>query len=158
MHLALLIACGREKGPSVSPPPQPSKPTLAAKAPEPASAAPQIKPAYRYNPQGRRDPFQPLITPKPPASAKTAKAKPKGPGGVEVNELKLSGIIWGEQGYYALVEAPNGLGYIIKTGDAFGDGVRVVRITKESVLFEVKGDELLKPQTFMVELKLRKEE
>lgn len=131
---------------------------MAAKAPEPALAAPEQKPAYRYDPQGRRDPFQPLITPKPPASAKTAKAKPKGPGGVEVDELKLSGIIWGEQGYYALVEAPNGLGYIIKTGDTFGDGVRVVRITKESVLFEVKGDELLKPQAFMVELKLRKEE
>jgi Tfp pilus assembly protein PilP len=78
---------------------------------------------------------------------------------LEVNELKLAGIIWEQRGFFALVEAPNGAGYVLRVNDTVGGDARVAKITPDAVTFEVKGSTPV-PQApaRLVELRLRKEE
>jgi Tfp pilus assembly protein PilP len=112
-----------------SPTPPPTAVTTAA----PAAPAPVVRPkepdakkalpAIAYEPKGRRDPFTPIFLGKDNA-------------GLSVAAVKLSGIVGGRGGLMALVEAPDGIGYILKPGDALGDG-RVTGITPSSVTFAV---------------------
>ena len=53
---------------------------------------------------------------------------------ISVTAVKLAGIVGGRGGLMALVEGPDGTGYILKPGDALGDG-RVTGITPNSVTF-----------------------
>ena len=53
-----------------------------------------------------------------------------------MTSLKLVGIIQGRQGLMALMETPDGLGYILRAGDVIGDG-RVLEVGSESVTFGV---------------------
>jgi Tfp pilus assembly protein PilP len=110
-----------------------------------------------YEARGRRDPFLPLIAPK------LAEGKPQARSGLaslQVNELKLAGIIWGQRSLFALVEAANGAGYVLRINDVVGTDARVTNITPQAVTFEVKtGATLFQPaRTRVLELRLRKEE
>jgi type IV pilus assembly protein PilP len=129
---AALFATGCGGAPS--PPPAPAATAAAAKpAPAPA-AAPMLPkdpertplPPIAYEPRQRRDPFKPP----PPPVVDTAK---RGPA---FDTFKLVGVISGANGPLALVEGPDGLGYILKTGDVLGKG-RVTQITEDSVQFAV---------------------
>ncbi len=145
---------GGSPTPSPAPLPRPAQPAQANPA-APVAAAP-ARPTYVYEIRGRRDPFRPLIEPR----VKAIKTGPKvGLAALEVNEIKLSGIIWEQRGFLALVEAPDGKGYVLRVNDTIGRDARVSKITPESVTFEVKGPSPL-PQvrTRLVELRLRKEE
>jgi hypothetical protein len=151
---ATLVACGG------SPPPPPAapapKPVAAAPAPAPAVPQPSTPAAAAtpsplvtppavpqgdgasYEAKGRRDPFVPLdVT--------------GGPKGLEVATTKLTGIVRGARTTLALVEAQDGIGYILKPGDTLGDG-RLVEIGADAVVFAVAA----KPgsQTNRVVLKL----
>jgi hypothetical protein len=87
---------------------------------------------YRYDPQGRRDPFQSLIGPAPKLQAG---ARPPGPAGFLIDEIKLQGIVrTKQQGLVAMVNGPDNKGYLIRIGDKVLDG-EVVRITPSSVVF-----------------------
>lgn len=159
--LGLLVGCSQGAPPAPSPGVVPPRPAAQAKPPAPAPGtppAPPAEPVYAYEAKGRRDPFVPLVTPKVAAPA----AKPKGAGTlatVELSELKLSGIIWDPRGYYALVETPSGLGYVLRVNDTIGPDARVARITKDRVVFEVKGKaESSRPEARTTELRMRKEE
>jgi hypothetical protein len=70
--------------------------------------------------------------------------------------------VWERRGFYALVEAPNGAGYVLRVNDVIGDEARVAKITAESVTVEVKRIGAPVPTaaavTRLVELRLRKEE
>jgi Tfp pilus assembly protein PilP len=140
-------------------PTAPSRPSQAAAA-KPAAPAPAPKPAappYVYETKGRRDPFRPLIAPR----VAEVKPRPKtGLAALEVSELKLSGIIWEQRGFFALVEAPNGAGYVLRVSDPVGENARVTNITPQGVTFEVKagGTPSQPARGRMVELRLRKEE
>lgn len=90
---------------------------------------------FNYNPEGRREPFKPLIgqPPEPP------KATPN-PGDkilekYDLNQFKLTGIILGELGNYARVLAPDGNSYTIKEGTRIGvfEG-KVISISENTVL------------------------
>lgn len=104
--------------------------TLARAQAVPALALPtlppeQTPPPVVYQSGGRRDPFrQPRVA-----------APQKGP---EVN-LRVTGIVQGPRSYYALVESesPTGTGFVIRENDVV-DSVRVLKITKDSVIFEVE--------------------
>lgn len=75
--------------------------------------------------------------------------------------MKLTGIVWDQRGYYALVEAPNGLGYVIRPNDVIGDEARVTRITPQGLVVEMETRGELpreKGQKRQVEIRLRKEE
>ena len=77
---------------------------------------------------------------------------------LEPKELKLTGIIWGGRGFYALVEAPNGAGYVVRVNDVVGENARVAKITSDVVTFEEQMGPVPQSQARLVELRLRKEE
>lgn len=92
---------------------------------------PESADAYRYDPQGRRDPFRSLIGPTPKIDAGS---RPEGLPGFLIDELKLQGIFKTRQGYTAMVNAPDNKGYSVRVGDKVLDG-EVIRITATSVVF-----------------------
>jgi hypothetical protein len=100
---------------------RPVAPAVMPRAPEPG---PPLLP-LTYEPQGRRDPFTPVVLPAVDKS------------GLDVATTRLVGIIQGRQ-LLALVEAPDGFGYMLKSGDALGNG-RITDITANSVTFAVAG-------------------
>jgi type IV pilus assembly protein PilP len=87
--------------------------------------------SYRYDPQGRRDPFRSLIGPTPRLEPGQ---RPQGVPGFLIDELKLQGIFKTRQGLTAMVSGPDNKGYNIKVGDKVFDG-EVIRITATSVVF-----------------------
>jgi hypothetical protein len=113
----------------------PTPPPTAVTAAAPAAPAPVVRPKepetskalppIAYEPKGRRDPFTPIFLGKDNA-------------GLSVSSVKLAGVVGGQGGLMALVEAPDGIGYILKPGDALGDG-RVTGITPTSVTFAVSA-------------------
>lgn len=140
-----------------SAPPQPGQGAKAASPAKAAAPAPPPATPYVYETRGRRDPFKPLIAPKV-ETPKTAKPK-TGLAALGVSELKLAGIVWGRRGYHALVEAPNGVGYVLRINDSIGEDAKVTKITPEGVTFEVRMETPLpQARTRLVELRLGKEE
>ncbi len=81
----------------------------------------------RYEPKGRRDPFE---------SLETEKKKGEVTGGLSVTVTRLTGIVRGGT-TMALVEAPDGVGYILKPGDVLGDG-RLLEIGRDTAVFVVQ--------------------
>jgi Tfp pilus assembly protein PilP len=55
-----------------------------------------------------------------------------------VATTKLTGIVRGARTTLALVEAQDGVGYILKPGDTLGDG-RLVEIGADAVVFVVSS-------------------
>lgn len=86
---------------------------------------------YRYDPQGRRDPFQSLIGPTPRIQAGQ---RPPGVPGFLIDEMKLQGVLKTRAGLVAMVDGPDNKGYLIRVGDKVLDG-EVIRITPSSVVF-----------------------
>lgn len=117
-----LAGCG---GGTPPPPPAAVAPATPPAAPVARPKEPDSKalPAIAYEPKGRRDPFTPIFLGKDSA-------------GLSVSAVKLTGIVGGRGGLMALVEGPDGIGYILKPGDALGDG-RVTGITPNTVTFAV---------------------
>ncbi len=94
---------------------------------EPSSAE-----TYRYDPQGRRDPFQSLVGPTPKLKDKD---RPAGVPGFLIDEIKLQGVLRTRtQGLIAMINGPDNKGYMVKVGDKVLDG-EVIRITPSSVVF-----------------------
>ena len=120
--LVTAVACGRGTPPPAPFPVQGSSPPRVpvASLPPEAKEAPAV-----YQSLGRRDPFQ-------PPRVKTAEKPP-------TVHLKLTGIIREAHSYYALVESDSapGMGYVIRENDVV-DSAKVVKITKDSVMFEVQ--------------------
>jgi type IV pilus assembly protein PilP len=86
--------------------------------------------AYRYDPQGRRDPFRSLIGPAP----KLEGNRPPGLAGFLIDEIKLQGVFQTRQGLTAMVNGPDNKGYSLRVGTKVLDG-EVIRITQSSVVF-----------------------
>ena len=126
--ISLLAGCGGAAPPTPAPP-QPQAPAPAGGKPAaPPVARPKEPefpplPVVAYDPKGRRDPFASLAT-------------TEGSKGLAVASVKLVGVLEGRQGRLALVEAADGLGYVLRSGDLIGDG-RVVEIGRDNVTFAV---------------------
>jgi len=161
--LAVLVGvggCSDGGSPSAPQTPKPVQARPAAKPAASAAAPVKVVPVYVYETKNRRDPFRPLIMPRVESAAR-GKCQPGQPGlgCLDVKELKLAGIVWGQRGYYALVESPNGAGYVLRVNDTVGEDARVTKISSDIVAFEVKsGPGPQAQQARVVELRLRKEE
>ena len=123
---ALVAGCGGGAPPTPAPAavaqaPAPPPPVVRPKEPDADKPLPPIA----YEPKGRRDPFTPIFLGKDNAA-------------ISVSAVKLTGVVGGPGALLALVEAPDGIGYILKPGDALGDG-RVTAITPNSVTFAVQA-------------------
>jgi Tfp pilus assembly protein PilP len=99
-----------------------NRPGAAVVLPKEPEAGPPLPP-MAYEPKGRRDPFSPVQL-------------ARETGGINVSSVKLVGVIQGRHGLLALVEAPDGIGYILRNGDVLGDG-RVTAIAPTSITFAV---------------------
>jgi Tfp pilus assembly protein PilP len=86
---------------------------------------------YRYDPQGRRDPFRSLIGPTPKLEPGQ---RPAGVPGFLIDEMKLTGVFRTRQGLAGMINGPDNKGYLIRVGDKVLDG-EVIRITPTSVVF-----------------------
>lgn len=86
---------------------------------------------YRYDPQGRRDPFRSLIGPSPKIEPGQ---RPAGVAGFLIDEMKLQGIFRTKAGLTAMIAGPDNKGYPIHVGQKVLDG-EVIRITSTSVVF-----------------------
>jgi type IV pilus assembly protein PilP len=86
---------------------------------------------YRYDPQGRRDPFRSLIGPTPKLEPGQ---RPPGVPGFLIDEIKLQGIFKTRQGLTAMVNGPDNKGHLLRSGDKVLDG-EVIRITPTGVVF-----------------------
>jgi Tfp pilus assembly protein PilP len=96
-------------------------------------------PPIAYAAKGRRDPFRQPVT------------AIEGKGSM-VASLKLVGILQGREGPMALVEGPDGLGYILRPGEPVGDG-RLLEIGTDSVTFSVAGPPGQPPTRTVLRLK-----
>ncbi|HEV8657534.1 MAG TPA: pilus assembly protein PilP [Thermoanaerobaculia bacterium] len=92
---------------------------------------PQGAETYRYDPQGRRDPFRSLVGPAPRIEPGQ---RPPGVPGFLIDEMKLTGIVRTRQGPVGVVSGPDNKGYLIRVGDKVLDG-EVIRITASAVVF-----------------------
>ena len=89
-----------------------------------AAAAQALTPtAPKYEPGGRRDPFESL----------EVKA---GSDRATVAAAKLTGVVRSGSSALALVETSDGVGYILKAGDTLADG-RLVEINANTVVFAI---------------------
>src|SRR5436305_11009549 len=81
--------------------------------------------SYHYDPQGRRDPFQSLIGPAPKLQSG---ARPLGPPGFLIDEVKIQGVVKTRAGLVAMINGPDNKSYLVKIGDKVLDG-EIIRIT-----------------------------
>lgn len=109
--------------PATLPAPATPHPAVAMLPKEPEPGPPLAPRSYEV--KGRRDPFVPISLPKPKETK----------GGIDVSIFKLSGVINGPN-LLALVEGPDGVGYILKPGDMLGDA-RLAEVSPTSVTFAV---------------------
>ncbi len=91
--------------------------------------------AYRYEPAGRRDPFFSLILMERLQEAKTEKLPPLQRYPVE--QFRVQGIVWERTGYVAMLHAPDGRGYMVRSGSIVGRNKGIVKqITPKAVVVE----------------------
>jgi type IV pilus assembly protein PilP len=111
----------------------PATPAPAAKA-APATPAPQTPPpAYVYDPEGRRDPFIPLMN-RGDQRGQGGSARPDGLPGLMVGDVALKGIVLSRGAYLAMIQAPDTKTYIVRSGDRLFDGT-VKAVTADAIVF-----------------------
>lgn len=86
---------------------------------------------YRYDSQGRRDPFRSLIGPR---QSLGEGERPTGVPGFLVDEIDLSGVVRTKQGLVAMIKGPDNKGYLVRVGDKVFDG-ELIRIAQGSIVF-----------------------
>lgn len=89
---------------------------------------------FLYETQNRRDPFVPLVR-----SEKNAPTRdvPVEQGPPTARALKLLGIMYGEQGYHAMIQNSRGTRYIVTPGDVVhSEGIEVKQIAESHLVFE----------------------
>ncbi len=91
-------------------------------------------PGASYDPSGRRDPFLPMYQPgqqvEPDSSLPPLQR-------VGLTELSLIGVLWGNYGYTAMVQTPDGKGYSIRRGTRIGPNNGVVSsITERGIIVQ----------------------
>lgn len=153
LFLALLVALGASV--SASEAQNASKEDL----PEWINPAP-----FHYTAKDKPDPFRPFIEPEPAKSASAKRDKPQRPltplEKVQPTQLSLVGILDSPQSEepMALVELPNGKGYILHPGTRIGrNNGKVSTITPQSVTIKEEVRTILgEKKTNEVELTLPK--
>lgn len=83
-----------------------------------------------YDPSGRRDPFNSLVTRDGNGARPDVTLPPLQQVGL--TELSLIGIIWGGFGYTAMVQTPDGKGYAVRRGTRMGANSGIVTSITEN--------------------------
>ncbi len=130
---------------------QPSQSETAVKVEEIKPAEEQV---FRYESIGLVDPFEPIVGKREGVTAVSPLEQ------YSLDQLKLVAIIWGVPEPRAMVEDPQGKGYIIKKGTKIGknQGVVIKILDNEVVVLETFVDLLNRKKTNEVSLKLQRSE
>lgn len=137
----LIISAGcSDSKKTASPPPKvmQTAPTVTSQmTPTTGAAVPgQGVADYVYDPEGRRDPFAPIVS---RASKLTGQTNLPPLERYPISEFKMTGILWGGFGYKAMLEGPDGKGYFVRVGSIVGPSRAVVKkITEDSLVLEEK--------------------
>lgn len=140
LALSVLVALGGAGCSEKQPPPPvvkkvvPKAVAKAAEAPSSAEAAAKPPVEVRYDPKGKRDPFEPFIRLDRKASATDLAAVPPLQR-YDIGELKFVGVIWTAKGARALVEDFAAKGYTVTVGTKIGRGGGVVTRITDGQLF-----------------------
>jgi hypothetical protein len=128
--LAFVVAACSSPPPAAPIPMPPVPARVAAARPAPVTP-PAVNPLEgtsvdipKYEAGGRRDPFE------------VYEVREGGGGGLTISSTRLTGIVRNARSALALVEAPDGIGYILRPGDTLGDG-KVLDIGLDNVVFAV---------------------
>jgi Tfp pilus assembly protein PilP len=105
----------------------------AATATAPASQA-VVVPSYKYEANGRRDPFRNLDVVNSIQATLAPRLRPPGLKGQLVSEINLVGIVLSKGEYIAMATGYRGRTYFVRPHDELYDG-RVVQIRKDAVVF-----------------------
>ncbi|HMF99268.1 MAG TPA: hypothetical protein VKE96_33445 [Vicinamibacterales bacterium] len=98
-----------------------AKPSAPAAAPQtPATPAAPAPEAYTYRADGRRDPFQSLMS--TGALAAAASHKGEGPAGLAVSDISVRGVMQSRGAHVAMIMGPDNKTYIVHQGDKLLDG------------------------------------
>jgi type IV pilus assembly protein PilP len=125
--LALLLsACGSESVPKTTA----AKPKAPAPAMQVVEAEEEPVQEYRYDPEGKADPFESFIQ-----SAAVLEVGTSPLERFDLSQLEVTAIIWGTNRKRALVTDPAGKGYIVAEGASIGKNQgRIVSIDDNVVL------------------------
>ena len=121
---------GSRSGPAVEAPASRSEAAVSASA---DSLSTEFS-GTSYDPSGRRDPFLPMIQ----LGQQTEQDATLPPlQRVGLTELSLIGVLWGNYGYTAMVQTPDGKGYSIRRGTRIGPNNGVVSsITERGIIVQ----------------------
>ncbi len=87
-----------------------------------------------YDPSGRRDPFLPMFQLGQQVESDSSRPPLQRVG---LTELNLIGVLWGNYGYTAMVQTPDGKGYSIRRGTRIGPNNGVVSsITERGIIVQ----------------------
>jgi type IV pilus assembly protein PilP len=140
LALGLLAGCDKEQPANVAPPPPKAVAKPPAKAvlpPAAVSPAPPEEFKYVYKVEGRRDPFLPALG----KNVASFAANPL--ESFDLVQFQVRGLIIGLGEPKALVAAPDGKAYILKTGLRIGKSNGVIRdINRERILVEEQYQDL----------------
>ena len=106
---------------------------LAQKGGATVSAALEDHVTYQYNALGRRDPFQSLMEGEYVGADVGGQAPP------DLGGLKLVGVVWGRSDQFAMVEDPNGGGYVLRRGDRVMNGY-VEALKRDAMIVSITVD------------------
>lgn len=117
LSVAIFICLGCQSDPRPTPAPTTTASSGAASVAEPLPSAPTPPPAPVVLSEADRDPFAQQTVPKvaPPPSDLARKAKK-----YSVDQLRLVGIVGGEEQPRAMFVDPRGKGWIVERGDRVG--------------------------------------
>jgi type IV pilus assembly protein PilP len=159
--LVMGFGCGNEapkpKKVPISPAPKRAVAPAPAKVAPKAEAEVKVEPpplvSYSYNPQGKRNPFRPLVVERPEKPATPAAKRMEAAGRkarevpatplerLDLAELKLVALVWDIPKPRAMVEDKGGKGYILGVGTRIGKNQgQVSKITPEGVVVREKTE------------------
>lgn len=121
---------GQKPAPVVESAPIPAEAAVS----QPGESLPTEFSGVSYDPSGRRDPFLPMLQlgqlTEPDSSLPPLQR-------IGLTELSLIGVLWGNYGYTAMVQTPDGKGYSIRRGTRIGPNNGVVSsITERGIIVQ----------------------
>jgi Tfp pilus assembly protein PilP len=153
----IVVACSDAGKAPVTPASAPKAATAKVTSQATVTAEEKPKFVYTYNPAERRDPFAPIIVKK----ESTSKLSDRPPlERYNLYDFKMLGVMWGGFGYNAMLEAPDGKGYLVRVGTVIGPNKGIVKkITQSTIVVEEKFKSISgAPERKEIVIELRKKQ
>lgn len=127
--MVALVACSGDRAPQSAAPIRPMAPQAAPDAPQEMAAL--MNEEYRYDPEGKPDPFESFVR----VSLDAEEGAVSSPlERFDLSQLVVTGIVWETDSARALIEDPAGKGYIVAVGTSIGKNKgKVVKIEDNRV-------------------------